>query len=143
VMFRSQLEQKVASFLSEVGFEYEAVQLPYTLECKYKPDFLLPNGIFLEVKGYLDVADKRKMRAVKRHHPELDIRFVFQSPHKIIPGSKQTHAQWADKHGFPWCHYQAIPPKWLTKRPPQPPTPSSPTTSVQMETSVMSDSATS
>jgi hypothetical protein len=113
--YRSALEGRVADLLEHhrVNYEYETVQLPYVLECKYKPDFILPNGIYLEVKGYLDADDKRKMVAVKKAHPELDIRFVFQGPFKTIPRTKMTHAQWAEKHGFPWCHYQNIPLSWL------------------------------
>lgn len=113
--FRSTLESRVADLLQHhrVDYEYESVHLPYILECKYKPDFILPNGIYLEVKGWLDPDDKRKMVAVKKAHPDLDIRFVFQSPFKRIPNTKMTHAQWAEKHGFSWCHYQDIPPSWL------------------------------
>jgi hypothetical protein len=96
--YRSALEGRVADLLEHhrVNYEYETVQLPYVLECKYKPDFILPNGIYLEVKGYLDADDKRKMVAVKKAHPELDIRFVFQGPFKLIPRTKMTHAQWAE-----------------------------------------------
>lgn len=113
--FRSKLEERVSELLQHhrVEYEYETVHLPYVLECKYKPDFILPNGIHLEVKGWLDEADRRKMVAVKKAHPDLDIRFVFQGPFKIIPRTKMTHAQWAEKYGFPWCHYQNIPLTWL------------------------------
>ena len=113
--FRSKLEERVSELLQHhrVEYEYETVHLPYVLECKYKPDFILPNGIHLEVKGWLDDADRRKMVAVKKAHPNLDIRFVFQGPFKIIPRTKMTHAQWAEKYGFPWCHYQNIPLTWL------------------------------
>ena len=113
--FRSKLEERVSELLQHhrVEYEYETVHLPYVLECKYKPDFILPNGIHLEVKGWLDEADRRKMVAVKKAHPDLDIRFVFQGPFKIIPRTKMTHAQWAEKYGFPWCHYHNIPLSWL------------------------------
>lgn len=113
--FRSQLEERVSELLEHhrIEYEYETIQLPYVLECKYKPDFILPNGIYLEVKGWLDDADRRKMVAVKKTHPHLDIRFVFQGPYKIIPRTKMTHAFWAEKYGFPWCHYQNIPLSWL------------------------------
>jgi hypothetical protein len=113
--FRSKLEERVSELLlhHRVEYEYETVQLPYILECKYKPDFILPNGIHLEVKGWLDDADRRKMVAVKKAHPHLDIRFVFQGPFKIVPRTKMTHAQWAEKYEFPWCHYQNIPLSWL------------------------------
>ena len=52
-MYRSGLEGKVADLLSglKVSYEYESRKLAYVLECNYIPDFLLPNGVFLEVKG--------------------------------------------------------------------------------------------
>ena len=73
-MFRSGLEGKVATLLSslKVPYEYETTKLAYVLECNYIPDFLLPNGIYLEVKGRLTSEDRRKMKAVKKSNPELD-----------------------------------------------------------------------
>jgi len=113
--FRSKLEGKVNDLLqlNRVDYKYESKKIPYTLTCNYIPDFILASGVILEVKGYLDSDDKRKMIAVKEVNPELDIRFVFQSPYSKIPRTQMTHARWAEKHGFPWCHYQQIPPEWL------------------------------
>ena len=115
-MYRSGLESKVDDLLSslKVKYEYESQKLAYQLECNYLPDFLLPNGIYLEVKGRLTSEDRRKMLAVKRCNPDLDIRFVFQAPfNKIYKGSKTTYAKWAEKSGFPWCQYTKIPIDWL------------------------------
>ena len=115
-MYRSGLEEKVADLLSslKVKYEYETKKLAYVLECNYIPDFLLPNGVFLEVKGRLTSEDRRKMIAVKKSNPELDIRFVFQAPfNKIYKGSKTTYAKWAEQKGFPWCAYHSIPQTWL------------------------------
>ena len=115
--FRSGLEEKVATLLFNLGvkYEYESTKVPYVLQCNYTPDFLLPNGIYLETKGLLSEEDRRKMLAVKKANPEVDVRFVFQSPHnKIYKGSKTTYAKWAEKHGFLWCSYQTIPIEWLT-----------------------------
>lgn len=116
-MFRSGLEEKVADLLSSlrVKYEYESQRIAYQLQCNYTPDFLLPNGVYLEVKGRLTTEDRRKMIAVKKSNPKLDIRFVFQAPfNKINKGSKTTYAKWADKNGFPWCVYHSIPIEWLT-----------------------------
>lgn len=115
--FRSGLEEKVADLLVNLGikYEYESTKLPYILQCNYTPDFLLPNGIYLEVKGHLTEEDRRKMKAVKSAHPDLDIRFVFQSPYnKIYKGSKTTYAKWAEKNGFKWAPSHSIPIEWLT-----------------------------
>jgi hypothetical protein len=115
--FRSRLEEKVADLLSHLGvsFDYESTKVPYVLQCNYTPDFLLHNGIYLETKGHLTEEDRRKMKAVKEANPELDIRFVFQSPtNKIYKGSKTSYASWAEKNGFKWCAYHSIPIEWLT-----------------------------
>lgn len=87
----------------KIKFEYEPDEIPYVLEKDYKPDFKLDNGVYLEVKGQLYRADRTKMLAVKKQHPNLDIRFVFQKPHqKCAEGVKATNAEWAEKNGFPW-----------------------------------------
>lgn len=115
--FRSRLEEKVADLLVNLGvkYEYESTKVPYVLQCNYTPDFLLPNGVYLETKGHLTEEDRRKMKAVKAANPDLDIRMVFQSPYnKIYKGSKTTYAKWAEKHGFPWCAFHSIPIEWLT-----------------------------
>ena len=115
--FRSGLEEKVADLLVNLGvkYEYESTKVPYVLQCNYTPDFLLPNGVYLETKGQLTEEDRRKMKAVKKANPELDIRFVFQAPYnKIYKGSKTTYAAWAEKNNFPWAAYHSIPIEWLT-----------------------------
>jgi len=114
---RSKLEEKVALLLNELGvsFEYESTKVPYILQCNYTPDFLLPNGVYLETKGHLTPEDRRKMVAVKKANPDLDIRFVFQAPYnKIEKRSKTTYAAWCEKNNFKWCAYHSIPIEWLT-----------------------------
>lgn len=114
---RSKLEEKVAQLLNELGvsFEYESTKVPYILQCNYTPDFLLPNGVYLETKGHLTPEDRRKMLAVKKANPDLDVRFVFQAPYnKIEKRSKTTYAAWCEKNNFKWCAYHSIPIEWLT-----------------------------
>tara|TARA_Y100001970_G_scaffold2758_1_gene3272 strand:+ start:818 stop:1168 length:351 start_codon:yes stop_codon:yes gene_type:complete len=115
-MFRSELEEKVSDLLCELGidYEYESTKVPYQIQHNYTPDFLLPNGVFLETKGYWDSADRRKMKAVKEQNPDLDIRMVFQSPYnKITKKSKTTYAKWCEKHDIPWTSWHDIPLEWL------------------------------
>ena len=69
-------------------------------------------GFAIEAKGLLDRESKAMMLAVKRQHPELDIRFVFMRADKRIPGTKQTHGEWATKNGFPWAEGIA-PEEWF------------------------------
>jgi hypothetical protein len=85
----------------------------------YLPDFIiLKNGIIVEAKGYLDAAACKKMLAVKRSNPDLDIRFVFQNANgKRNKRAKLKNWEWAEKHGFPWAE-DTIPQAWLKEKRP-------------------------
>ena len=114
--FRSGLEEKVADLMVDLGidYEYETEKVPYTIEHIYTPDFLLPNGIYLECKGYWEAADRRKIKAVKKQHPEIDLRMVFQAPFNTISKkSKTTYAQWCEKNEIPWTSFGNIPGEWF------------------------------
>ena len=114
--FRSQLEKRVATLLTTLGvsYEYESNKIPYTIQHNYTPDFVLPNHVYLEAKGYWSAEDRRKILAVKRDDPTIDLRMVFQSPYnKISKRSKTTYAQWCDKHAIPWTAYHEVPLDWL------------------------------
>ena len=116
IKYRSKLEEKVADLLEGLGvsYEYEPEKLSYTIEHNYTPDFVLPNYIYLETKGYWDPADRRKVLAVKRDNPDVDLRMVFQSPFNTISKkSKTTYAQWCEKHDIPWTSFHNIPLDWL------------------------------
>ena len=112
--FRNQFEEKLASFLEEkrVAFEYETLILSYTLEGKYKPDFILPNGIIIEAKGFFRTHAQRALRAVKKAHPELDIRLVFFNQNQKVQGSKLKCYEWAVKHKFKFAD-KTIPESWI------------------------------
>ena len=114
--FRSKLEEKVADLLQELGvsYEYESKKLPYIIQHNYIPDFVLPNSLYLETKGYWDAADRRKVLAVKKANPTIDLRMIFQSPYnKISKKSKTTYAMWCEKHAIPWTSFHNIPLAWL------------------------------
>ena len=114
--FRSKLEERVAILLEELGvtYEYESTRVPYTIQHHYCPDFVLPNYTYLETKGYWDAADRRKILAVKKDNPDIDIRMIFQAPFNTISKrSKTTYAQWCERHGIPWCAFHTIPLDWL------------------------------
>ena len=103
--YRSNLEKNIADLLEGLGvsFQYESEKLGYTIEHSYTPDFVLPNYTYLEAKGYWDPADRRKILAVKRDNPGIDIRMIFQSPYNTISKrSKTTYAKWCEKHEIPW-----------------------------------------
>ena len=115
--YRSGLERKVADLMTslEVTFEYETTKIPYVIEHNYIPDFILPTGIMLECKGLWEPEDRRKMLAVMKQNPELDIRMVFLPPYnKISKKSKTTYAQFCERHGIKWTSFAEIPVDWLT-----------------------------
>ena len=114
--FRSKLEKNIADLLEQLGvsYLYESEKLSYTISHNYTPDFVLPNYKYLEAKGYWAAEDRRKILAVKRDNPDVDLRMIFQSPYNTISKkSKTTYAQWCDKHDIPWTSYKDIPIEWL------------------------------
>ena len=116
--FRSGLEMKIDESLKTRGIdgEYEQHIIPYTkpeTQHKYHPDFRLPSGVFVETKGRFLADDRKKHLLIKKQHPELDIRFLFQnSKTKISKASKTTYADWCIKHGFQFADKE-IPTDWL------------------------------
>lgn len=114
--YRNPFERGLAIQLQVAGvkFGYETKKINYTTDHVYTPDFILDNGIIIEAKGRFMRGDTSKMIAVKRQYPDLDIRFVFQQADKKISGQKSTHAEWADRHGFPYADKE-IPEEWLNE----------------------------
>lgn len=117
--FRSGLEVKVATKLKESGveFEYETLKIKYRVDeiRTYTPDFVFPNGLIVETKGYFDSNDRKKHLLIKVQFPELDIRFVFQnSATKIRKGSKTSYGDWCQKNGFIYADKE-VPKEWLTE----------------------------
>jgi len=116
--YRSGLEEIVDSTLKQrnIDGEYEKHKIKYIVPATdhtYTPDFRLPNGIFVETKGRFVVEDRKKHVLIRKQHPELDIRFVFQnSKNKIRKGSPTTYADWCVKHGFIYAD-KTIPQEWL------------------------------
>ena len=114
--FKSKLEERIATLFVTLGvqYEYESEKISYTIQHHYCPDFVLPNHVYLEAKGYWAPADRRKILAVKKDNPDMDLRMVFQAPYnKINKKSKTTCAMWCEKHDIPWTAYHDIPLDWL------------------------------
>ena len=84
--FRSGLEERIADLLVELGvkYEYESTKVPYVIQHNYTPDFILPNGVWLEAKGYWDSKDRKKIKSVIQQNPDIDLRMVFQAPFNTI-----------------------------------------------------------
>jgi len=125
--YRNRFEQKTAEDLNgkNVTFEYESERLPYIVEGKYTPDFIIKakNGrkIYIETKGNglsFDGHAKRKMIAVKKANPDLDIRMLFYSDGKCGPkrkdGTFMRQSDWAIRYGFPYA-IKDIPDEWYAE----------------------------
>lgn len=118
--YRSGLEDDVSASLKNKGvyFEYESFKISWTDHKvrKYTPDFRLANGIIIETKGRFVAADRRKHVEIKKQHPDLDIRFVFQNANnKLYKGAKSNYGQWCDKQGFKWAEGD-IPDEWIAEQ---------------------------
>lgn len=110
VKLRNKFELKTYNFLKKkkVKFKYEGERIPYILYCDYINDFPIetPLGkIYIETKGYLRPEDKRKLVAVKKQHPEKDIRILFYR-------RNLKYIKWADRNGFKWA-IGVIPQEWI------------------------------
>ena len=91
--YRSGLEEQVADLLSGLGidYDYETTKISYVIEHNYTPDFVLPNKhVVLEWKGYWDSKDRRKIKAVLKQNPDLDLRMIFQSPYNRLSKKSKT-----------------------------------------------------
>lgn len=118
--FRSGLEERIAAELKAAGVDasYESVKIDYVKpekKAKYTPDWLLPNGIYIETKGRFVTADRQKHLLIQNQHPEIDIRFVFSnSKARISKLSQTTYGDWCNKHGFKFAD-KHIPNSWLNE----------------------------
>lgn len=107
---KNKFEKKLHAQLkrSKLPFKYEGEKIPYYFTGHYIPDFVVKTSegtLYIEAKGYLRPEHKRKMVAVKKLHPTLDIRLVFYSKNK-------QYVRWAEKHGFKYA-FEVIPKEWL------------------------------
>jgi len=118
--YRSGLELKVADYLKQqkCKYKYEALKIEWEdlTYRTYTPDFVLYNGIIIETKGMFTAADRKKHLAIKKQHPQLDIRFVFEnSNRKLRKGAKTRYYQWCNKHDFDY-YDRIIPEDWLKEK---------------------------
>ena len=118
--YRRGLEDIVATYLKEhkIKFLYENIMIEWEdLSYRtYTPDFVLDNGIIIETKGRFIASDRRKHIAIKKQHPNLDIRFVFtNSRTKLRKGAKSSYGEWCIKYGFRY-YDRIIPEDWLKEK---------------------------
>ena len=117
---RSGYEKKVRKCLEEnkVQYTYESMVIKYVVpETKrsYTPDFILPNGVIIEAKGYWDAESRRKMALVVEQNPHLKIKMLLQRDNTISKKSKTKYSDWARARGIE-CVVSPqgiIPEEWL------------------------------
>lgn len=122
--YASRYEERVAKFLKEqnVKFTYETFSYEYDEPLRknrarcgdcdsqnlvrtgwYTPDFFLASGYIIETKGRFTAADRRKMLAVKRFHPDLNIVMLFMRDNKIHRNSTTKYSDWCKQQGFDYA----------------------------------------
>jgi len=106
--FRSEFERGIALWLikNNISYEYETMYLEYQPKIKrYTPDFYLSKqDIFVEAKGFWDLADRQKHLLVKEQNKKFDIRLLFvNARNKLNKSSKTTYGEWCDKHDILWA----------------------------------------
>lgn len=111
---RNKFERRIEDQLklAKVEFTYETAKIPYVIYGNYIPDFILRSKtgtIYLETKGYFRPEAKRKMVAVKKMHPDLDIRIIFYSS---STRQNRQYIRWANRNKFPYS-FDVIPEEWL------------------------------
>lgn len=115
--YRSRFESRFADYLHKhkIKFKYEHKKFSYILMKFYLPDFYLEDyDIFIETKGRLTYIDRAKLLAVKKMHPDLDLRIIFMNArNKLNKRSKTTYGEWATKSGFKWSEGETIPKEWM------------------------------
>ena len=103
-------------------------KVPYIVEHTYHPDFVLEadgHTVLLEAKGrFWDYAEYSKYIWINKVLPsETELVFLFANPSAPMPqakrrkdGTKRSHAEWAESHGFRWFSEETLPDTWIDKR---------------------------
>ncbi len=128
--YRSRFEEYVADVLPP-RTKYEAKKFRFPVSCptyrcgacasknvirttSYTPDFLLPNGSFIEAKGKFSAGNRRNLLAWKAHYPNETLRIVFQADNTFSKTSDTRYSDWATKAGFEFCvGFKNIPGAWF------------------------------
>jgi hypothetical protein len=122
---RSKFERRIAKELKDagIGFDYEKTSYEYDeplrknrARCSdcgstkllrtgwYTPDFFLhTGGVIIETKGRFTAADRRKMIAVKKEHPDLDIKMLFMRNNKLQKNSRTYYTDWCEQNGYDYA----------------------------------------
>lgn len=99
-------------------FDFQGEKVAYTIPHTYTPDFVRGN-LLIETKGrFRDSAEARKYKHIRDALPDdgTELVFVFYNPKTPMPfakvrkrcGTKQTHAEWAERNNFRWFTEETI-----------------------------------
>ena len=116
---RSKFETRFDATVKEllgVTLGYETTVLPYITspeKRRYTPDWTIKPGWYLETKGRMDAANRKKILLIKQQYPTTRILLVFQNSRVFInKGSKTRYLDWCVKNGIEWCDIKEEE-KWL------------------------------
>jgi hypothetical protein len=118
---RSGFERDIGQLLDREGFDfdYESTKFRYPFPipgayCEYcydesrihkdriyTPDFVI-GDIYLECKGKLTAAERKKFEAIRDEWPELDLRFLFMRDNWLTKAHKSRYSDWAKRIGYPY-----------------------------------------
>ena len=102
--------------------------VPYIVEHVYHPDFVLEvdgHTVLLEAKGrFWGYAEYSKYIWINKVLPDkTELVFLFANPSAAMTqakrrkdGTKRSHAEWAESHGFRWFSEETLPDTWIDKR---------------------------
>ncbi len=128
---RSGFELRIAKQLDEAGikYTYETQSINYfdkavgykCADCDsnacfkerwYTPDFFLENGIIIEVKGKFTAANRKKHKAIKELHPELDVRMLFMRDNWLTKTHSAKYSTWCEQNDIKYA-IGKVPEEWL------------------------------
>lgn len=114
--FKSRWEEKVWEWLPKKHSSYETMKIPYSTTSIYNPDFIVKRknnkDLIIEAKGYFRPEDRKKMLAVIKDNPSLDIRMLFPYDNKLNSKSKTRYSDWCKKNNVKYA-IGKIPHCWL------------------------------
>lgn len=114
--YRSNFEHELATGpLKKLRYEPDDAVVEYSIEKKYKPDFVGKDPTILyEAKGrFRTYEEAMKYVWVVRSNPDITIRFIVGNPaNRAYPQTKMTMGDWLTKQGFEWCTKDEVPKAW-------------------------------
>lgn len=117
--FEQDVHKLLENVFGKANVLYETETVPYQIieTHKYTPDWKIKGTkVYIEGKGRLTTADRKKTLLVRNQYPKLTFRMFFQSGNrKLYKGSNTTYGEWCDKHGIEWTDLKkGIPKSWTT-----------------------------